>query len=263
MNHCLFHTLMILKTAKAIVTGGASGLGFAVAQHLAQAGAKVAVLDLDTEGKERVTQGIKGALYFNTDVTSEAAVDDAMTEVARKFHGLTLAVNCAGILQSRRVLGRDGLLSTADFARVVQVNLIGVFTVCRAAANVMKQNEPTEGGERGVIINTASIAAFEGQVGQAAYAASKGGVVSLTLPLAREFSRFGIRVMAIAPGIFKTPMLRGFPTESRHFLAKLAPFPNRLGEPDEFANLVCHIYQNPMLNGAVIRLDGALRLPQK
>jgi NAD(P)-dependent dehydrogenase (short-subunit alcohol dehydrogenase family) len=254
---------MVLKTAKAIVTGGASGLGFAVVQRLALAGAKVAVLDLDKDGKERVTQGIKGALYFNTDVTVESAVDDAVAEVTRRFRGLTLAVSCAGILQSRRVLGRDALLSTADFARVVAVNLIGLFTVCRAAANAMKQNEPTEGGERGVIINTASIAAFEGQMGQAAYAASKGGVASLTLPLAREFSRLGIRVMAIAPGIFRTPMLKDFATESRHLLAKLAPFPNRLGEPDEFADLVCYIYQNLMLNGAVIRLDGALRLPVK
>jgi NAD(P)-dependent dehydrogenase (short-subunit alcohol dehydrogenase family) len=255
---------MNIKAAKAIVTGGASGLGFAVARHLTRTGAKVAVFDVDPNAKDRIVRELgQDAIYFVTDVTSESSVDQAVAAAAERFRGLTFAVNCAGIVQSRRVLGRDGLLSSADFARVVEVNLTGTFTVCRAVANIMRQNDPTGKGGRGVIVNTASIAAFEGQVGQAAYAASKGGVVSLTLPLAREFANLGIRVVAIAPGLFRTPMLEGLPTEARVELAKQVPFPNRLGEPEEFAELVCHIYENPMLNGAVIRLDGALRMPPK
>jgi len=255
---------MNIKAAKAIVTGGASGLGLAVARRLTRSGAKVAVFDVDPKVKDRIAHELgNDAIYFVTDVTSESSVDQAVAAAAERLRGLTLAVNCAGIVQSRRVLGRDGLLASAHFARVVEVNLIGTFTVCRAVANVMRQNDPMENGERGVIVNTASIAAFEGQVGQAAYAASKGGVVSLTLPLAREFANLGIRVTAIAPGLFKTPMLRELPVETRIKLAKQIPFPNRLGEPEEFAELVCHIYENPMLNGAVIRLDGALRMPPK
>jgi len=255
---------MNLCDAKAIVAGGGSGLGWAVARRLLGAGARVAILDIQPAPVEALAEaGSDGPLFLETDVTSEIAVDRAFAIAAERIGGITLAVNCAGIVQAQRVLGAGRLLSQAEFARVIGVNLIGTFSVCRAAANRMQHNAPNAEGERGVIINTASIAAYEGQIGQAAYAASKGGVVSLTLPLAREFAALDIRVMAIAPGLFDTPMLAGLPEKTRAGLALHVPFPKRLGSPREFAALVCHIYENPMLNGEVIRLDGALRMPPK
>ncbi len=255
---------MNLNAAKAIITGGASGLGLGVARKLVEAGAQVAILDIAPEGDKRLKQALgKEVLYLLADVISEPAVDRAVKEAAEQLGGLTLAVNCAGIVHSQRVVGKDRPLSQVEFARVIAVNLTGTFTVCRAAALVMQHNTANVDGERGVIVNTASIAAYEGQVGLAAYSASKAGVVGLTLPLAREFASFGVRVMAIAPGIFATPMVDGLPEPVRSALAEQVPFPRRLGDPGEFAALVCHIYENPMLNGEVIRLDGALRMSPK
>ncbi|MBA3494531.1 MAG: SDR family NAD(P)-dependent oxidoreductase [Gammaproteobacteria bacterium] len=255
---------MNLRDAKAIVTGGGSGLGLAVARRLVEAGARVAILDIQPAPAEPLAEpSSDGLLFLETDVTSEAAVDRAFAIASERLGGISLAVNCAGIVQAQRVLGAERLLSQAGFARVIAVNLIGTFTVCRAAANLMQHNAPNAEGERGVIINTTSIAAYEGQIGQAAYAASQGGVASLTLPLAREFAALGIRVMAIAPGLFDTPMLAGLPEKARAGLVEHVPYPKRLGSPREFAALVCHIYENPMLNGEVIRLDGALRMPPK
>jgi NAD(P)-dependent dehydrogenase (short-subunit alcohol dehydrogenase family) len=253
---------MRLDEARAVVTGGASGLGLAVTHVLHEKGARVAVLDLHEERRARPAS-LRGdeALFIRTDVTCEQGVERAMAHAAGQLGGISLVVNCAGTIQARRVLGRDRALSSAEFARILDVNLTGTFTVCRAAANAMRNIPPTREGERGVILNTASIAAFEGQVGQAAYAASKGGVVALTLPLAREFAHFGIRVMAIAPGIFETPLLDTLSEPAREHLVQSIPFPHRLGRPQEFAQLICHIYENPMLNGTVIRLDGALRMP--
>ena len=201
-----------------------------------------------------------GAAYVEADVGSEAATDRAMAEAVDVLGGLTLTVNCAGISHRGRVVGREGPMAQMDFARVVTVNLIGTFLVCRAAATVMQHNDPEPYGERGVIVNTASIAAFDGQIGQAAYAASKGGVASLTLPLAREFASFGVRVVCIAPGVFETPMVASLTGSVRAGLQNQQPFPKRFGVPAEFAALCCHIYENPMLNGAVVRLDGALRM---
>ena len=252
---------MKINEAKAVVTGGASGLGLAVATKLDRMGAKIAVLDVHEAAHETVVSQLsKHALFIRTDVSSEESVDQALDSAKTHFGEITLAVNCAGVVQVQRVLGRDRPLSQAEFESVIGVNLIGTFTVCRTAAQAMQSNTPSEEGERGVIINTASIAAFEGQIGQAAYAASKGGVASLTLPLAREFARLGIRVMAIAPGVFKTPLLDNISEAAKEHLIQSIPFPHRMGEPREFAELVCAIYQNPMLNGEVIRLDGALRM---
>jgi NAD(P)-dependent dehydrogenase (short-subunit alcohol dehydrogenase family) len=255
---------MRLSKAHAVVTGGASGLGLAVATRLASAGAKVAVLDRHEVAPAHIAELIgSDTLYLYADVSSESAVERAIAAVAERFGEITLAVNCAGVVQTQRVVGREQLLSQAAFAQVINVNLIGTFNVCRTVAKHMQDNEARADGERGVIVNTASIAAFEGQIGQAAYAASKGGIASLTLPLAREFASFGVRVMAVAPGLFDTPMMAGLPENVRQALGAQVPFPKRLGLGAEFAELVCHIYENPMLNGAVIRLDGALRMPPK
>lgn len=253
---------MELSEAKAIIIGGGSGLGLAVAKRVQHTGGKVAVLDVNELARHTVSVELGNeALFIHADVTSESSVDKAVNSVAREFQGLTLAVNCAGIVQSKRIIGRKGVLSQEEFANVINVNLIGTFIVCRAAAVAMRENIPDKHSERGVLINVASIAAFEGQIGQTAYAASKGGIVSLTLPLAREFARFGIRVMAIAPGLIRTPLLDHISEPAREHLTQSIPFPHRLGEPDEFAQLVCSIYENPLLNGEVIRLDGALRMP--
>ncbi len=256
---------MIFNQCRAIITGGASGLGLAVAKRLLDAGSEVAILDIKPE-QNRATVAALGprAHFFEADVSSESQVDSAVAAAASTLGEITLAVNCAGIAPSRRVLARDGLMSTAEFEHTIRINLIGTFAICRAVANIMQNNTPQgSDGERGVIINTASIAALEGQIGQAAYAASKGGVVSMALPLAREFSRIGVRVMTIAPGIFETPMFNTLPIEAREALAANTPYPHRLGQPHEFAQLVQHIYENPMLNGEVIRLDGALRMQPK
>jgi NAD(P)-dependent dehydrogenase (short-subunit alcohol dehydrogenase family) len=244
----------------AIVTGAASGLGEATARRLAAAGARVALFDRDLEAAATVAADI-GGQAFQCDVADAASTEAAVAAASQALGPARIAVNCAGVAPPARIVGRDGPLALSAFAEVVAVNLVGTFNVLRLAAAAMRDLDPLETGERGVIVNTASIAAFEGQIGQAAYAASKGGVVSLTLPAARELARYGIRVLTIAPGTFATPMLRGLPEETRRQLGEAVPFPPRLGEPDEFAGLVLHMIGNVMLNGAVVRLDGALRMP--
>ena len=256
---------MHLPHARAIVTGGVSGLGLAVARHLVAQGGKVALFDLnDEKGAAAVAElGEANARYFRTNVTDEAEVA-AHVDAANAFlGGLNAAINCAGILGAGRVLGKDGAMPLAHFQGTVMVNLVGSFNVAKAAAAVMQHNAAGTDGERGVIINTASVAAFEGQIGQAAYSASKGGVVGMTLPMARELARFGIRVMTIAPGIFWTPMVDGMPESVQQSLSASIPFPSRLGKPEEFADLVAYILGNTYLNGETIRLDGATRLAPK
>jgi NAD(P)-dependent dehydrogenase (short-subunit alcohol dehydrogenase family) len=235
-----------------LVAGGGSGLGAATVGMLAASGARVVVADLKGEAPE-------GGRFVETDVTDEDSVR-ATVEEALEAGELRGAVNCAGVASAEKVLGREGPHALDSFAQVVQINLVGTFNVIRLAAEAMAQNDPLENGERGVIVNTASVAAFDGQIGQVAYAASKGGVVSLTLPVARELAKSGIRVMTIAPGIFDTPMMAGLPEAARESLGKQVPFPPRLGEPEEYGALVKHIIENEMLNGEVIRLDGAIRM---
>ena len=237
-----------------LVAGGGSGLGAATARMLEGDGANVIVGDLKGEAER------ENASFVKTDVTDEGSVKGAIEAALRDFGGLHGAINCAGIASAEKVLGRGGPHSLESFSRVVEVNLVGTFNVVRLAAEAMASNEPAEDGERGVIVNTASVAAFDGQIGQAAYAASKGGVAAMTLPVARELATLGIRVMAIAPGIFDTPMLAGLPEAARESLIKQVLFPQRLGRPEEFAALVRHIISNQMLNGEVIRLDAAIRL---
>jgi NAD(P)-dependent dehydrogenase (short-subunit alcohol dehydrogenase family) len=247
-----------------LVTGGASGLGAATARKLATAGGNVVICDIGAEqGKKLAGELGQRASFFITDVTDESQVAKAVAAACEKFGALHGAVSCAGIAPGERVLGKSGPHRLDIFRRVVEINLVGTFNVLRLAAQAMESNAPDAEGERGVIINTASIAAFDGQVGQVAYSASKAGVAGLTLPAARELARFGIRVMTIAPGIFETPMVAAFTPELRQALAAQIPFPPRLGKPDEFAALVEHIIVNPMLNGEVIRLDGALRMAAK
>ena len=246
----------------AIVTGGGSGLGEATAERLAKAGAKVAIIDMNADAAAQVAARI-GGLALPGDVTDEATMMAAM-EQAQAAHGPCRAlVNCAGIGVAKRVVGRDGPMPLAEFTRVIHVNLIGTFNMMRLAGAQMSKAEPLEDGERGVIISTASVAAFEGQIGQAAYAASKGGITALTLPVAREFAAFGIRVLTIAPGLFLTPLLNALPEEAQKSLGDSISYPRRLGAPEEFASLVAHMVENRFLNGEVVRLDGALRLPPK
>jgi NAD(P)-dependent dehydrogenase (short-subunit alcohol dehydrogenase family) len=250
---------MDAKGLPAIVTGGGSGLGAGAARALAEAGAKVAVLDINEAAASAVAQEIGGTAVA-CDV-ADAASGEAAVAAARDAHGpAAICVNCAGIGTPGRIVGRDGPMSLEQFARVVNINLIGTFNIMRLAAADMMTREPNAGGERGVVINTASVAAYEGQVGQAAYSASKGGVVGMTLPAAREFARAGIRVLAIAPGLFATPMLMGLPENVQHSLAATLPFPSRFGTPAEYASLVMHMVSNPVLNGEVVRLDSAIRL---
>ena len=243
----------------AVVTGGASGLGAATAHELARAGAKVTCLDIDIDRARAVADEI-GGHAVECDVTSADEAAAALAQARGKHGAARLLVNCAGIGPARRIVGRDGPMPLADFARVININLIGTFNMMRLVAADMRGLEPLADGERGVIISTASVAAFEGQIGQAAYSASKGGVVALTLPAAREFAQFGIRVNAIAPGIFLTPMLVALPEDTQKSLAAAVPFPKLLGRPDQFAALARHIIENTYINGEVIRLDGALRM---
>lgn len=245
----------------ALIAGGASGLGEATARALVEAGANVAILDLNAERGQILARELgPRARFVPGSVSDEAAVQAAIDLAKAELGALTAAVNCAGIATPGRVLGRSGPLPLAEFRKVVEVNLIGSFNVLRLAAAAMQGNEPDENGQRGVIVNTASIAAYDGQVGQAAYAASKGGVVGLTLSAARDLAQWGIRVVTIAPGLFDTPLTAGLPEAARLSLGAQVPFPPRLGHPAEYAALVLHILANPMLNGEVIRLDGALRM---
>ena len=250
---------MQIDGSAAIVTGGASGLGGASAAALAEAGAKVAIIDVNAEAAKEAAARI-GGLGLACDGRDGAAMEAAIA-TAREAHGAArILISCAGIGTPGRAVGRDGPLPLSAFESVIAVNLTGTFNAARLAAFDMQSLEPLDDGERGVIINTASVAAYDGQVGQPAYAASKGGIVALTLPLAREFAQFGIRVMTIAPGIFETPMLAGLPQEVRESLAADVPFPRRLGQPGDFARLALHIVESPMLNGETIRLDGAIRM---
>ena len=237
-----------------LVAGGGSGLGAATTEMLTNEGANAVVADLRGEAADGNVR------FVETDVTDEASVRRAIEEALQSFGGMHGAINCAGIASAEKVLGREGPHSLDSFAKVVEVNLVGTFNVLRLAAEVMVNNEPAASGERGVIVNTASVAAYDGQIGQVAYAASKGGVVALTLPVARELAQYGIRVVAIAPGIFDTPMMAGLPEAARESLGKQVPFPSRLGRPEEYAALVRHIIENEMLNGEVIRLDGSIRM---
>jgi len=246
----------------AIVTGGGSGLGAGTARALAAAGAKVALLDVNLAAAQAVASEI-GGVAIACDVSSAQSVEAAIAEAAAAHGAARIVINCAGIAPAARIVGRDGPLELDAFAKVINVNLIGSFNVMRVAAHAMQSLDPLEDGERGVIISTASVAAFDGQIGQAAYAASKGGIAALALPAAREFARFGIRVMTIAPGIFGTPMLLGMPQAVQDSLAASIPFPSRLGRPDEYARLALSIIDNVMLNGECIRLDGAIRMPPK
>lgn len=252
-------------TIRAIVTGGVSGLGLAVARHLVANGGKVALFDVnDDKGAAAVDQlGEQNARYFSTDVTDEDGVVANVAAAQGFLGGLNAAINCAGILGAGRVLGREAPMPLDTFAGTVMVNLVGSFNVAKAAAALMQHNDALDDGERGAIVNTASVAAFDGQIGQAAYSASKGGVVGMTLPMARELARFGIRVNTIAPGIFRTPMMDGMPDAVQQSLSASIPFPSRLGRPEEFADLVAYVLGNRYLNGETIRLDGAVRLAPK
>ena len=250
---------MELQGIAAIVTGGGSGLGAATARALAEAGAQVALIDADARAAEAVAAET-GGIACPADVTDADAVSAALARAAKAHGTARLLVNCAGVATPGRIVGREGPLDLGTFRKVVEINLVGSFNLMRLFAADLTRAEPLAGGERGVIVNTASVAAFEGQIGQAAYAASKGGIAALTLPAARELAGFGIRVCTIAPGIFGTPMLRGLPQETQDALGKAIPFPPRLGEPSEYAALVLHIATNQMLNGETIRLDGAIRM---
>jgi len=250
---------MDIKGHAAIVTGGGSGLGAATAQMLADAGAKVACLDVNLDGARAVAEKL-GGVGIRCDVTDPAQSAAALAEARGKHGAARILMNCAGVGPAKRIVGRDGPQPLEDYARVININLIGTFNMMRLAAADMQGLSPLADGERGVIISTSSVAAFEGQIGQAAYASSKGGVAALTLPAAREFAQFGIRVNAVAPGIFHTPMLFALPEEAQKSLAASVPFPKLLGRPDQFAALVRHIIENAYINGEVIRLDGALRM---
>jgi NAD(P)-dependent dehydrogenase (short-subunit alcohol dehydrogenase family) len=253
---------MNLRDAGTIVAGGASGLGAATARALAERGARVAIADLNEDGANALAEEL-GGVAFKTDVTDESQVEAAVSGAVEAFGGIRFAASCAGIGWAERVVGRNGPANLQPFETVIRVNLIGTFNVLRLAGAAISANDPDEDGERGAVVMTASIAAFDGQIGQTAYSASKGGVVGLTLPAARDLARQGIRVCTIAPGTFDTPLLAALPQEARDELGKQVPFPSRLGRPEEFAALACHIAENRMLNGETIRLDGALRMPAK
>jgi NAD(P)-dependent dehydrogenase (short-subunit alcohol dehydrogenase family) len=255
---------MDIKSKTFLISGGASGLGLATAQMIVKELGHVVLLDINTDlGKYQENLLGNRALFCAVNVTDESSVLTAIDLSKKRFGSIHGLINCAGIGPARRVLGKEGVFPLIDFQKVININLIGSFNTLRLAANELQYNDPNETGERGVIINTASVAAFEGQIGQAAYAASKGGIVSMTLPIARELARFGIRVMTIAPGLFETPMMHNLPAEAKSSLESQVPFPPRLGKPAEYAMLVKQIIENPMLNGEVIRLDGAIRMKEK
>lgn len=255
---------MDLATAKAVISGGASGLGYATAERVIAAGGQAVLLDINEEqGNASATELGDRAMFIKTDVSNEDNVRAAMQAANEFMGGITLAVNCAGIATAGRTLGRDGPWPSENFARVVTINLVGSYNVTKEAAAFMQLNDANDNGERGVVISTASIAAFEGQIGQAAYSASKGGVVGMMLPLAREFAQFGIRVNTIAPGVFKTPMVAGMPEEVQDSLGQQVPFPPRLGRPEEYADTAAFIYGNSFVNGETIRVDGAIRMQPK
>lgn len=253
---------MNINGQAAIVTGGGSGLGAATAARLAENGAKVAVLDWNFDAAQEVAARI-GGHPIKCDVSDEAGAAAAMADAREKNGPVRLLVNCAGIGAAKRIVGKEGSMPLAEFSRIISVNLIGTFNMMRLAAAEMATLDPNDDGERGVILSTASIAAYEGQIGQAAYSASKGGIVALTMPAARELAQFGIRVLTIAPGLFRTPLLSSLPAEVQTGLGASVPFPKRLGSPREYADLVLHCVQNAYLNGEVIRLDGALRMPPR
>ncbi|NRS15370.1 3-hydroxyacyl-CoA dehydrogenase [Brevibacillus sp. HB1.4B] len=255
---------MDFKNSVVAVTGGASGLGEATVKSIVAHGGKALMMDVNDEKGTQLAEALGDqVLYVNTNVVEEADVRSALDQAVEKFGKITAAVNCAGIGGSQKTYGKNGPFDLVLFTKIIQVNLIGTFNVIRLAAAKISENEPNEQGERGVIVNTASAAAFEGQMGQAAYSASKGGVVGMTLPIARDLSSLGIRVVTIAPGLFETPMLGRAPEHVKQALSAMVPFPQRLGQPNEFAHLVQSIIENPMLNGEVIRLDGALRMQPK
>ncbi len=255
---------MNLTGLRALITGGASGLGAAAARRLAEHGAHVLLADLNKQAGAALAEELGSAAHFAaTDVTDEASMAAAVAAAHEQFGGLDALVCCAGIATAERTLGKEGPLALARFSRVVQINLIGTFNAVRLAAEEMAKNNPNPEGERGVIVMTASVAAFDGQVGQAAYSASKAAVAGMTLPLAREFARLGVRVVSVAPGIFDTPMMAGLPEAARASLGQQVPFPSRMGRPEEYAALVHHIVENVMLNGETIRLDGAVRMAPK
>jgi len=243
----------------AIVTGGASGLGAATARALAEAGARVAIFDVNEKAAAEVARELK-AIAVACDVADAASAEAAVAKAADAHGAARILVNCAGVGPAKRIVGRDGPMPLADYERVIRINLIGTFNMLRLVAGALQKVDALPDGERGVIVNTASVAAFEGQIGQAAYSSSKGGVAALTLPAAREFAQYGIRVLAVAPGIFGTPMLRALPQEAQDSLGASVPFPKRLGEPREYAELVMHCIRNGYMNGEVIRIDGALRM---
>jgi 3-hydroxyacyl-CoA dehydrogenase/3-hydroxy-2-methylbutyryl-CoA dehydrogenase len=252
---------MELRTVNAVVTGGASGLGRATAERIVKAGGRVALLDLPASKGTEVAAALGGDTVFTpADVTSGDQVASALDQARQRFGGINVLVNCAGVGTAAKTVGKQGAARLEDFVRVININLIGHFNAIRLTAALMAQNAPNGAGERGVIVNTASVAAFDGQIGQAAYSASKGGIVGMTLPIARDLAELGIRVCTIAPGIFDTPLLATLPEPARQSLAKQVPFPPRFGRPDEYAALVLHIVENGMLNGETIRLDGAIRM---
>ncbi len=252
---------MDLQKAKAVISGGASGLGLATASKVVAAGGQVVLLDINEEqGAAAAAELGERAHFVVTDVASEETVRASIAAAKEFMGGITLAVNCAGIATAGRTLGRDGPWPTEIFNRVIQINLVGSFNVTKEAAAIMQLNDPDDNGDRGVIVSTASIAAFEGQIGQAAYSASKGGVVGMMLPLAREFAQFGIRVNTVAPGIFLTPMMAGMPEDVQASLGQQVPYPQRLGKPEEYADTVAFIYENGYVNGETIRVDGAIRM---
>lgn len=255
---------MDLQKVVAVVTGGASGLGEATVRNIVQNGGKAVIADLQEErGQQLVEELGEQVIYVKTDVTDEESAQNAIDQGIEKFGYINALVNCAGIAIATRTVSKNGPHDLNSFRKVIEVNLIGTFNMIRLAAAKMQDNEPNEGKERGVIVNTASVAAFDGQIGQAAYSASKGGVAGMTLPIARDLSNLGIRVMTIAPGLFETPLFATLPEAARESLGKMTPFPSRLGYPSEYAQLVQSIIENPMLNGETIRLDGAIRMQPK